>query len=304
VSLTAEPGGTVHLNPQRMENVTVVRTVDDLMRAASIRSIVYIGDQDCPFDEEFDGNDLCGMHLLGWVGEEPAACLRLRFFGGFAKLERLAVRPDFRRSTIAFAVVRKALQIAARKGYRKAYGHARIGLEPFWMRFGARAMGPAGAFSFSGEAYTEMLLELPPTDGALDLGADPLVLNRPEGDWDQAGVLEAGEQPSAAPPRDIDDGNGEASPFLGWSADVRDAWAPWTRGFAEAAGDPFAYDSLAAGAADTGHKLQPEGAPRRSTRRGREAKSRSPRRFRQGLHDVRRFEGYWQTRTRRITTVS
>jgi predicted GNAT family N-acyltransferase len=172
------------------ERITIVRTLDDFMRAAAVRSVVYIADQQCPYEEEFDGNDFCGMHFLGWAGAEPAACLRIRFFREFVKLERLAVRPEFRRSSLAFRIVRFGLQLAIRKGYRTAYGHAQEGLEPFWARFGARPFGPAASFSFSGYRYTEMVVDLPASEDAILLGADPMVTIRPEGDWDRPGVLE------------------------------------------------------------------------------------------------------------------
>jgi predicted GNAT family N-acyltransferase len=174
----------------RRERVTIVRTLDDFMRITMIRSVVYIADQGCPYAEEFDGNDFCGMHLIGWAGQEPAACLRIRFFRDFAKLERLAVRPEFRRSTLAFRIVRLGLDLAARKGYRTAYGHAQAGLEPFWARFGARPFGRREGFGFSGYRYTEMIVDLPPAAEAVRLGTDPLVTIRPEGDWDRPGVLE------------------------------------------------------------------------------------------------------------------
>ncbi len=123
----------------KQERISIVRTLDDYSRVVAVRSIAYIdGQEDCPFDEEFDGNDFCAMHLIGWLGDEPAACLRVRFFSDFVKLERLAVRPDFRGSTLAFRLVRHALRLSARKGYRYAYGHAQSGL-----RISGRAWGAA-----------------------------------------------------------------------------------------------------------------------------------------------------------------
>ncbi len=205
--------------------ISVVRTLDEFLKTAAIRSIVYVDGQDCPYDEEFDGNDFCGLHLIGWIGSEPAACLRIRFFADFAKVERLAVRPHFRRSTIAFRIVRHALRLIARKGYRKAYGHAQEGLEAFWARFGSRPLPGKPAFAFSGFRYTEMLLDLPPREDAIDLHADPLVINRPEGAWDRPGVLERGRtnpQPFS-------------SDQSGWTGIAADAWRRWARdaGFEE-----------------------------------------------------------------------
>jgi predicted GNAT family N-acyltransferase len=172
--------------------ITVVRSLDEMQKIVAIRAIVYMGAQKCPCNEEFDGNDFCAMHLIGWMKGEPAACLRIRFFADFAKMERLAVRPEYRRSTMAFRIVRHAISIISRKGYTRIYGHAREGLEPFWARFGAKPIIGAPPFSFSGHIYREMLLELPRSNDAITLAAEPLVINRPEGDWDEKGILENG----------------------------------------------------------------------------------------------------------------
>ena len=81
--------------------ITVARTFDDLMRVAAIRNSVYIGEQECPYDEEYDGNDLSATHLLAYIGDEPVGCLRLRFFADFAKFERVAIRKEYRKSRAA-----------------------------------------------------------------------------------------------------------------------------------------------------------------------------------------------------------
>jgi predicted GNAT family N-acyltransferase len=207
-------------HPDPAETVTVVRTVDDFLKAVSIRSIVYIADQDCPHDEEFDGNDFCAMHLLGWIGGEPVACVRIRFFADFAKIERLAVRAEYRRSSIAFRIVRQAISIAARKGYTRIYGHAQQGLEAFWARFGARRIDNTGSFTFSGYSYCEMLLEIARDADAVGLGTSPLVTIRPEGAWDLPGILERERNTGKArtPP---------AASTANWSAPVRNAWERW-----------------------------------------------------------------------------
>src|SRR4051794_10887257 len=57
-------------------SVTIARSLEDVMRVMTIRSAVYMGEQECPYDEEFDGNDFSATHLIGYVGNEPAACLR------------------------------------------------------------------------------------------------------------------------------------------------------------------------------------------------------------------------------------
>jgi predicted GNAT family N-acyltransferase len=181
---------TGNTRSQQSGAITVVRNLDDLQKVMAIRAVVYMGGQKCPYDEEFDGNDFCGMHLIGWIGGEPAACLRIRFFADFAKIERLAVRPEYRCSAIASRIVRHAITIITRKGYTRIYGHAREGLEAFWAQFGAKPVAGSAPFSFSSYTYREMLLDLPRSANAITMATNPLVIIRPEGAWDEQGILE------------------------------------------------------------------------------------------------------------------
>src|ERR1700742_4209673 len=105
-------------------SVRIARDPNDLMLVTAIRSAVYLAEQDCPIEEEFDGNDLCAAHFLGYIGGEPAGGLRVRFFGEFAMIERLAVRHQFRRTRVSFKLVQAAVEYIKRKGFKKIYGLA------------------------------------------------------------------------------------------------------------------------------------------------------------------------------------
>ncbi|MDP4024802.1 GNAT family N-acetyltransferase [Methylobacterium sp. NEAU 140] len=179
-----------HRPGRRGVSVAVVRSMDDLARVIALRASVYMAEQACPYDEEFDGNDLSATHLVGYVGDEPAGCLRIRFFADFAKIERLAVRAEHRNTRLAFTLVRAGIELARVKGYRQIYGHAQRRLVDFWSRFGARVFEGAREFTFSDFDYVEMLLEAEPHPQAIGLDADPYVLIRPEGRWHRAGVLD------------------------------------------------------------------------------------------------------------------
>jgi predicted GNAT family N-acyltransferase len=170
--------------------IRVAASLSDLMQVVAIRAAVYLSEQTCPYAEEFDGNDFCAMHLIGSIGAEPAACIRIRFFADFAKLERLAVRHEFRRTLLAFEVVRAGIKLSRLKGYTQVYGHAQDRLVPFWTRFGARPLEPHRDLVFSDFSYTEMLLKTPRHPDALSLDSDPYVLIRPEGEWGEPGPLE------------------------------------------------------------------------------------------------------------------
>ncbi len=184
----------------RHAEVRIARGFDDLLMVYSVRSAVYIAEQECPFAEEFDGNDHRATHLIGFIKGEPAGCIRARFFHDFAKLERLAVLKKFRKSGLADKLVLSGIDLVRRKGYRRIYGTAREGLEGFWARFGAKPMGNDRKLSFSGFNYTEMLFEMEPSQGAITLDSGGYVILRPEGDWDQPGILEISAARSARDP--------------------------------------------------------------------------------------------------------
>ena len=185
-NLPVETAGEVGLT------VVVARTMDDLMRVMTVRSLVYMAGQACPYDEEFDGNDFAGAtHLLLLKQGEPIGVVRLRWFAGFAKLERLAIRAEYRGGCGLMLLSKAAFSHAARKGYRRLMGHAQARLVPYWKRyFQGRLRAGRAPFSFSDHDYVEMEFDLQPPEDAIDIDADPLVLLRPEGDWDRPGTLE------------------------------------------------------------------------------------------------------------------
>jgi predicted GNAT family N-acyltransferase len=175
---------------ERCLSVKTVASIEDLMKVITIRAATYMGEQKCPYREEFDGNDFCAAHFLGFVGNEPAGCLRARFFAGFAKLERLAVRTEFRNTRLAFRLVRAGIDFARKKGFKTVYGHAQQRLVPFWRRFGGKPLENRRELIFSDFRYTEMRLDVPADPEAITIETDPYVILRPEGQWHRRGVLE------------------------------------------------------------------------------------------------------------------
>lgn len=170
--------------------VKVARTFDDMMRVMSVRGAVYLAEQDCPYLEEFDGNDFSATHLIGYVDDEPAGCLRIRYFAGFAKFERLAVRHEFRNKHLASNLVRAGVEFCRMKGYQQLYAHAQKRLVKFWTRFGFGIPEGAQELMFSDYDYVEMTLEVARHPDALAIGANPYEIIRPEGLWHLPGVLE------------------------------------------------------------------------------------------------------------------
>lgn len=180
-----------HSQNSKRHSFKVARTLNDMMKIAAIRSAVFLAEQECPYDEEFDGNDLCAAtHILGFIDDEPVACLRVRFFADFAKIERLAVRHEFRNSRLSFQIVWAGIELARKKGYRKLYGHAQDRLVKFWSRFGFKPVEDQQGIVFSDFSYTEMYAEIEPHPDPVSIDSDPYIIIRPEGEWHRPGVLE------------------------------------------------------------------------------------------------------------------
>lgn len=173
-------------------DIKVARSFDDLLMVYAVRAAVYIAEQECPFAEEFDGNDCCATHVIGFIGGEPAGCLRIRFFHDFAKIERLALLKRFRKSTtLASDLVWFGIAHVRRKGFLRIFGTAREGLEGFWARFGGVPIAGRPQIMVSGFKYTEMLVDLEPLENTITTDSGAYVILRPEGDWDCPGILEA-----------------------------------------------------------------------------------------------------------------
>jgi predicted GNAT family N-acyltransferase len=185
--------------PANRVSVGVVRTIDDLLRVFSVRSAVYVAEQCCPYEEEFDGNDFCATHLLGYVGDEPAGCIRIRCFADFAKVERVAIRHEFRNSHLVHRLIRAAMALCRAKGYRRLYGQPRTDLLRFYRHFGFRTFDGGKALWFSDVEYTEAVLDLERQNDAVSIGSNPYILIRPEGRWHLPGVLERSAQRKPKP---------------------------------------------------------------------------------------------------------
>lgn len=170
--------------------VKVVHNSDEYFQVAAIRAAVFIGEQQCPYFEEFDGNDFAATHLIAYVNGEPAGCMRIRFFGDCAKMERLAVRREFRKSRTSFNLVKASVELCRQKGFRKLYGHARNDLLRFWQSFGFKRKLGTDPFTFSDQTFLEMEHPIEPPDDAVGSDSGPYRIIRPEGVWDKPGVLE------------------------------------------------------------------------------------------------------------------
>lgn len=138
-------------------------TEADWQAVRTVREAVFVREQACPPEEEwdaFDPPDRRGVdvhHLLGTVGGEAAACARWRpVGGGVAKLERFAVLAPLRGRGLGRAMVDAALADARASGHTRFALHAQVHLEAFYASFGFAPVGER--FREAGIEHVKMTL--------------------------------------------------------------------------------------------------------------------------------------------------
>ncbi|MDP7604619.1 MAG: GNAT family N-acetyltransferase [Alphaproteobacteria bacterium] len=188
-AMTAPIGALLEAPVAPAISANIVRDAEELMQTFAVRSAVYMAEQDCPYEEEFDGNDYTSTHILGRVDGKPAGCLRLRWFAGFAKAERMTVMRSYRGSGVAVRILDEGFELCRRKGYSKVHVHAQRRLVPHWQKAGFQPVNNQ-IFHFSDHEYVSMVIELATCKQVLDQDSDPMLLLRPEGDFDRPGILE------------------------------------------------------------------------------------------------------------------
>jgi GNAT superfamily N-acetyltransferase len=174
-------------NTDKFHSVKIARDFEDMAKVIAIRASACFSDPEHLYAKHFDGNDFSATHLIGHIGGEPVAAIRIRYFAGFARIERLTVRPTHRRSRIAFRMVQAAFAFCRDKGFRRLSGVAREEMVPFWSLFGGQVSRGKEPIHIYGLPHFEMFIEFPEQPGAITEAADPLVLLRPEGRWHEAG---------------------------------------------------------------------------------------------------------------------
>ena len=179
--------------------IKLASTSDEMMQCFMLRAAVFMGEQQCPYWEEYDGNDYTASHLILYVDGEPAASIRVRWFAGFAKLERAIILKRYRSYGLFLPFVHWAKEFCRKKGYPKAYLHGQKRLWPIFEKDGFRKVDDK-VFHFSDHEYGAFACDLEVGENAPTVTTDPMVLNRPEDKLDMPGILEESMDRGASNP--------------------------------------------------------------------------------------------------------
>ncbi|MDP1836915.1 MAG: hypothetical protein Q8L19_00335 [Reyranella sp.] len=195
--MTVQPPVGVGNHP--VVTIKLASTSDELMQCYMLRAAVFMGEQACPYVEEFDGNDYTASHVIMYVDGEPAGSMRLRWFQSFCKFERCVVLRPFRGLGIHHEINAWCKEFARRKGYTKVYLHLQRRHMPMMEKEGFRRVDDR-VFNFSDHEYYAVYCELEPVAGAVKLDTEPMIMNRPEDRLDALGILEKSAARGASNP--------------------------------------------------------------------------------------------------------
>lgn len=126
------------------ENQTIqVNKVNDpesLEKVFAIRREVFVSEQNCPPELEWEFEEESN-HFLATVDGEPGGACRWRKTNKGYKLERFAVLKKFRGLGVAQAMVKTVLaDLPAGADY--IYLHAQVQAVPLYLKFGFEKVGP------------------------------------------------------------------------------------------------------------------------------------------------------------------
>lgn len=122
-------------------HVRVVRNPKDRAAAFDIRLQVFHREQGIPPEEEFDADDEVATHVLATCAGLPVGTGRLVGHDGFAKIGRMAVLAEHRRSGVGRALLRKLIELGRRHGHNRFVLHAQVQAIPFYEGLGFRSIG-------------------------------------------------------------------------------------------------------------------------------------------------------------------
>ncbi len=119
----------------------VAQSLDDYVKAVAVRAIVFVGEQGTTYTIERDEHEHACVHILGEIDGEPVAAGRIRAVDGCAKLERLAVRKEWRGRGHGDGLIEFMMHVARDLGFTKFKLHAQVAAKGFYARHGFAVVG-------------------------------------------------------------------------------------------------------------------------------------------------------------------
>lgn len=116
--------------------IKTVETPEEKEQAYSVRTNVFVHEQNVPPEIEIDEFDEEAIHLIGYEKDVPIAAARVRFAEDYGKLERICVLKDQRGKSHGSEIIRAMEDIIRKEGFQKAKLNAQTHATRFYQRLG------------------------------------------------------------------------------------------------------------------------------------------------------------------------
>ncbi len=138
-------------------SVKIVRWEDETPLIRSIRTAVFIHEQQVPDELEWDEFDEISVHVLAFNStEQPVGTARLLPDG---YIGRMAVLKEWRNRGTGSAMLQKVLEEMNNRGMHNAMLNAQLTAVGFYQRFGFRILS-GEEFNEAGIPHVKMFLQL------------------------------------------------------------------------------------------------------------------------------------------------
>ena len=127
-----------------MIRVKTVESQEELDQAFAIREKVFIEEQECDRDEEFDGLDQDSVLFIAYYKGRPAGTSRYRRTEKGIKLERFAVYTEYRGKGVGKRLVQSTIghiEANIKEPGLLLYLHAQLAAMPLYARHGFHQVG-------------------------------------------------------------------------------------------------------------------------------------------------------------------
>jgi predicted GNAT family N-acyltransferase len=142
------------VNTNNMVEVRKINAPGDMDAAHAIRKIVFVEEQGCPPQLEWE-HDESATHFLALIDGIAAGAARWRKTVNGYKLERFAVLKSFRGKGVGSALVRTVLDDLPKDGLRR-YLNAQLDAVPLYLKFNFHPEGEL--FEEAGMMHRQMVL--------------------------------------------------------------------------------------------------------------------------------------------------
>jgi predicted GNAT family N-acyltransferase len=126
-------------DPHGPVTVTVGDWATQREQATAIRMAVFVREQQLPEADEIDAYDQLSLHALALDSGRAVGTARLL---PDARIGRMSVLPDWRRSGVGGLLLERLVAIAAARGDRTVELSAQVYVLAFYARHGFEAFGP------------------------------------------------------------------------------------------------------------------------------------------------------------------